>query len=151
MDGFLSKPFNGELFLKDVDDILKARSHKKIIKPKAKVLIIENEGSMAAQLAMAFLKAGHMVDLASSVIEALERVTNNPNVVIVKFNLIEMPGDAKMSKLRKKLPGSKYILYTQGKIKSLTIAEKYGKKQGVDRFIELMEPQKLINAVEDLL
>jgi DNA-binding response OmpR family regulator len=153
VDGFISKPFNGAQILNAVEVILK--KHTKIKKKEkviAKVLIIENDEKVSSNIAMALLKAGHTVDLASNGILAEERIKkSSPDVVFVQLGLPDTPGNIVISKLKKILPKSKHILYTHGKVEGFVIAEKFGQKQGIDSFVELMEPPALISALEDLL
>ena len=153
VDGFISKPFNGEQILKAVEDILKKHQKmEKIEKVSAKTLIIESDDKVSSNIVMSLLKAGHTVDLASSSILAEERIKSNvPDVVFVRLGLPDTSGNVVISKLRKILPKSKFILYTHGEVQYSVVAENFGPKQGIDRFIDLMEPQALLSALEDLL
>ena len=160
IDGFMAKPFEIDDLLKEVETIINKKSSVGIkvsssgIREPRKVCIVENNTEVLNQIGSAFLSAGYMVNPAQNGTEGIERIANTvPDVAVVNLGLVDIPGDMVILKLKNmaKTQNVKYILYTKKSAEGSTIAQKIGEKEGIDRFVEFISPQDLLEAIKELL
>lgn len=160
IDGFMAKPFEIEVLLKEVDTIIQKRSGLgKIIKfsednQPPKICIADNEVDHFSKIGTAFLNAGFVVNPAQSGMEAIERVSATvPDIALIKLGLTDIAGDLVILKLKKmaKTEDVKFILYTEHTGDKLAIVEGLSKKEGIDRFVAYRSPNDLIDAVNEVL
>ena len=159
IDGFMAKPMEIDDLLKEVDTIIKKSPViSKEIGGSAtgvrKVCVIEDDAEILNQIGSTFLAEGYVVSSARNGTEGVEKIFNNiPDVALVKLGLADIAGDMVILKLKMmaKTQGVKYILYTQQIAEMSTIAQKIGDKEGIDRFVEFVGPQDLVEAVNEVL
>lgn len=160
IDGFMAKPFEIDDLLREVDIIIKKRSNAGLplsssgTRVTKKVCIVDNDPHLLSQIGSAFLGAGYMVNPAQNGTEGMERIANTvPDVALIKLGLADIPGDMVVLKLKymAKTQDIKCILYTEKSPERSTIAQKIGQKEGVDMFVEVMEPSDLLAAANELL
>ena len=74
-------------------------------------------------------------------------------MALVKLGLVDIAGDMVILKLKMmaKTEDIKYILYTENSAEIGSIAKRMSEKEGIDRFVELISPQNLIDAVNEVL
>ena len=159
IDGFMAKPMEIDDLLKEVDTIIKKRSEigKEVlpgIEGSRKVCVIENDPEMLNAIGSTFMSGGYVVSPAHNGTEGVERVFSSiPDVALVKLGLPDIAGDMVILRLKMmaKTRHVKYVLYTAQSAEVSTIAQKIGHKQGIDRFVEFVSPQDLLEAVNELL
>ena len=160
IDGFMTKPFEVEELLEEVDTILKNRSGlSKKVKVSAtgelpRVCIAENDQDAFNAIGTAFLNAGYVVNPARNGTEAIERICATiPEVALIKLSLVDIQGDIVILKLKRiaRAQAVKYILYTPKTAENIIIGEKIGQKDGIDRFVQYSNPQQLVDAVGEIL
>ena len=160
IDGFMSKPFDVENLLEEVDTIIKKKSG--IVKPirisrgehLLTVCIAENNAEALSKIGAAFLNAGYVVNPAPNGTEAIERISATvPHVALINLKLADIPGDMVILKLKRmaKTQGVKFVLYTEQYADKAIITEKIGQKEGVDRFVAYSDISSLIQAATELL
>jgi DNA-binding NtrC family response regulator len=160
IDGFMAKPFEMDVFCEEVDTIIKKTSGlvKRISTMQGdgprKVCIAESSTELFNKIGLAFLNAGYVVNPARTGTDAVERICAAvPDVALINLGLTDIPGDIVILKLKKmaKAQAVKFILYTAKTAEEATIAEKIGKKEGVDRFVVYTDAQQLVEVVNELL
>lgn len=160
VDGFMSKPFEIDELLKEVDRILAKRAGVvKTVKARdasqpIKVCVAENDTEACNKIGAAFLTAGYVVHLVRSGTETIEHVFSMvPEVAVVSFGLSDIPGNSVISKLKKmpKTQDVKFILYTEDTPEKAALAEAVSKQEGIDRFVKYQKVEDLILAVNEVL
>ncbi|MBI5416150.1 MAG: response regulator [Candidatus Omnitrophica bacterium] len=158
-DGFMSKPFEIEELLADVETILQKKSGSPgEAKPKdknqpVKICVADNDPGACGAIGAAFLTAGFEVTPARSGTEAIDRVAVTvPDAALVKLGLPDFSGDMVISKLKKmpKTQGVKFILYTQKTVAAGQTIPQNG-KDGIERFVIYQDVQDLVRAVNEVL
>jgi len=160
IDGFMAKPFEIADLLHEVETIIQKRSNTGVkITPSGtreprKICIIESDPEILNKIGSVFLNAGYMVNPAQNGTEGIERVSHTvPDVALVKLGLVDISGDMVILKLKMmaKTQDVKYILYTEKSAERTSITQKIGEKEGIDRFVEFINPQDLLKAVNEVL
>ena len=116
VDGFVAKPCNPDDLLMEVGRIIflrrgteRASSEAYERKTVRKILIGEDEKSVAENLASAFTDAGFLVDVAHAGPEILEKaIVQKPDVILAKYLLEGMNGD-NAAELLRKMPNTRDI------------------------------------------
>ena len=119
-----------------------------------KICIVENDPEVLNKIGSTFLSAGYMVNPAQNGIEGIERIANIvPDIALVKLGLVDIPGDLVILKLKMmaKTQDVKYILYTEKIAERADIAQRIGEKEGIDQFVEFINPQDFLKAVNEVL
>ena len=121
VDGFVTKPFEIEVILNNIDAIMEKRyggvaeeKPKKTSGPK-KILIIENDSDAFDKIVIAFLNAGFLVNSARSGMDAIEKImVDLPDLIVVKLGLSDLSGDLLVAKLKQmpKTMDIPVVLYT---------------------------------------
>jgi DNA-binding response OmpR family regulator len=160
IDGFMAKPFEIDELLREVGIIIQKKENAGVnitstgVRESRKVCIVENDPEVLNKIGSAFLSAGYMVSPSQNGTEGIERIAQIvPNIALVKLSLVDIPGDLVILKLKMmaKTQDVKYILYTDKGSERVSIAQKIGDKEGIDRFVEFINPQDLLDAVNALL
>ena len=160
IDGFMAKPFEIENLLHEVDAILQKGSNIDVKKTGAvtaeprKICIVDNDAQMLSQIGSVFLGAGYVVNPAQNGTQGIERIASIvPDVILVRLGLVDISGDLVILKIKKmaKTQHVKCILYTEKRAEKMDITDKIAHKEGIDRFVELSNPQDLIEIVSDVL
>lgn len=121
VDGFITKPFDINYVLKEVDLVIDKRYGAAEVKkasvshgPK-KVLLIDDNPNAFSKIVVAFLNAGFLISSAQSGVEAFEKIiTDTPDLIVIKLGLSDLSGDIVCLKL-KQMPrtmGIPVVLYT---------------------------------------
>ena len=162
-DGFLSKPFEIEELLGEVETILQKRSGSpQEAKPKdknqpTKICVAENDPQVCGAIGAAFLTAGFEVNLVRSGTEAIDRIAATvPEAAVIKLGLSDFTGDMVISKLKKmpKTQGVKFILYTKASPEKTVTkgpADLKDGKNGIERFVIYQDVQDLVRAVNEVM
>ena len=159
IDGFMTKPFEIDELLDEVDTIIgKTLIVKKIkeagIVRAPKVCIVEDEPGFLKRLGSAFSEFGYSITAVSNGAEAIEYVHGAmPDIVLVKLALKDMAGDIVIFQLKRmaKTRHIKFILYTEEGGEKTIVLDKISKKEGIDYFVQHSSPQQLANAANFLL
>ena len=160
IDGFMAKPFEIDDLFKEVAAIIEKHSNVGIKKTPTgareirKVCIVENDIDTLNKIGSVFLSAGYIVNPAQNGVEGIERIANTvPDVALIKLGLVDIPGDVVILKLKNmaKTQNVKCILYTPKSPEKTVIAQKIGQKEGVDRFVEFINPKDFLEAVNEVL
>jgi len=160
IDGFMAKPFEIEQLLHEVDTIIKRRANPSMkinstgVRVPRKICIVENDPVALNKVGSAFLSAGYIVNPAQSGTEGIERIAEGvPDIALIKLGLNDIPGDMVILKLKMmaKTQDVTYILYTPRSAESNTVADKIGHKEGIDQFVQYVEPEDLLKSVVEVL
>jgi len=108
VDGFISKPFDLNDLVKEVDRIIKKKygpvNADKSLEAEGKpvkVMILEEDEAIAHILSGPFMDAGYSVTLVKDDVKAIEELKKDvPDIILVKAGLSFMSGSAAASKLR---------------------------------------------------
>lgn len=124
VDGFVTKPFDIENILKEVDTVMAKRyglpeteALKQSLGQK-KVLIVESDPSVFNQITVAFLNAGYTVYSTRSGMGAIEKIiTDLPDLIVIKLGLPDISGDLVCVKLKQmpKTMDIPFVLYAPKK------------------------------------
>lgn len=160
IDGFMTKPFEIEELLSEVDAILEKKSAyvKKIVvngrERQPRAFIVDNDPEQLKKIGAAFTDIGFVVSLASEGAEAIEKIhALVPDVALVKLALDEISGDIVILHLKRmaKTHWAKYILYSQEAAERTVIIDKISRKEGVDAFIQYSNTNQLTQMAKQLL
>jgi len=160
IDGFMSKPFEIDDLLKEVAMIIDKNSNVGIKKTATggrevrKVCIVENDAEDLNKIGSVFLSAGYIVNPAQNGIEGIERIASSiPDVALIKLGLVDISGDMVILKLKNmaKTKDIKYILYMEKCPEKEVISERIGHKEGIDRFVEFINPKDFLEVVNQVL
>ncbi|MBI5149448.1 MAG: response regulator [Candidatus Omnitrophica bacterium] len=162
-DGFMSKPFEIEELLTEVETILQKKSgSSQEAKPKDKnqpthICVADNDPEACGAIGAALLTAGFEVNLVRNGTEAIDRVAATvPDLALVKLTLPDFPGDIVISKLKKmaKTQAVKFILYTQASPDKVVAAGQtlpQNGKDGIERFVIYQDVRELVGVVNEVL
>ncbi|MDE1920243.1 MAG: response regulator [Candidatus Omnitrophica bacterium] len=160
IDGFMSKPFEIDDLLKEVEAILGRHAGEGVKMTSSgasetrKVCVVENNQEILNQIGGVFLSAGYTVNPARNGVDGIERIAATvPDIALIKLGLVDISGDIVIAKLKNmaKTRDVKCILYTEKGPEKTVIAQKIGEKQGVDRFLEYTAPGDFLDAARELL
>ena len=160
IDGFMTKPFEVDELLDDVDTIIKKKfgTMKKItvagVDRPPKVCVVENDGEILKKISLDFANIGYMVSSAGNGTEAIEYVYGAlPDIVLVKLALFDIAGDEVVLQLKRmvKTRYVKYILYTEQTAEKTIIIDRISKKEGIDCFVQYANVQELVATANELL
>lgn len=161
VDGFMTKPFEIKDFLEHVDSIISKHSDTEamIRRPKTKapaqqkrILIIEDKKDIFDQLVLAFVQQNYLVSGAQSGIMGIEKaIREQPDLVIIKLGLSDLPGDIVASKLKhmSKTMHMPLILYTSASEQlQESVTSKICQKMGITDFIASSDPHVILKQVD---
>lgn len=160
VEGFMPKPFEIEHLIREIETIVhkeaspgdKAQNAPASVVWKRKICLVENNIESFNRLAGTFLEAGYIVHSAKAGVAAVERIiTDMPDVVLVNFGLIDMPGDMVIYKVKNmvKTAGMVFILYNTAGTERETILKNIGGTSGPLILAESDEPQELLNIANE--
>jgi len=168
VDGFLTKPFDIDRLLAEIRTIIGKR--QALVVPESaeaskaaaddarkqkQVLIVDNDPKEFERIAMSFLSAGYIVNAASSGITAFERAcASAPDMILVRMDLPDMPGDILAYKLRhvsntSHIPVILYTYSTQALERNVT--QEICKRVGLREPLESPPPEALVKESELVL
>jgi len=161
VDGFMTKPFEFEDLFYEMDIIMARRSkqqdlrqHRDVRKSKS-VLIVEEEERVFEQIAIAFLRAGYIVNYANNSIAAIEKaLVDFPDIIVMRFKLPGMTGDLIFAKLKQmpKVMHIELIVYTlHVEDQDYIVTKKVCQKSGIKNVLKYDHPNNLLAAASILL
>lgn len=163
VDGFMTKPFEIDDLLAEVQRIIEKRSHGAVKAVKIhdanqppSICVAETDAPTCNQIGAALLSAGYVVHLVHSGTEAIEHIfTIVPDVAVISFALSDIPGDEVIKKLKKmpKTQDVKFILYAEDTPEKAIVAQAMIKKEGIDfiRFVKYQNVKDIILAINEAL
>ena len=164
VDAFMSKPFELDAFLHEVDIIMKRRygilaedaagtsalpSQKKKLQ---NILVIEDDQDAFNRIVLAFANRGYVLSGSKTGVDGIEHaMTNPPDVILINLGLPDLAGDIVALKLKRmpKTMDIPVILYRPFDIQTeYSVEKEICKKAGIDRLIESDDPQVLLKEIE---
>ncbi len=107
VEGFITKPFDIEDVLREIDIVMKKRyniqdtEQAKAITGTQKILVVDNNVVSLDKIAVSFLNAGYMVQSAQNALMAFEKImVEIPNLIVIKLGLPDVSGDLVCMKLK---------------------------------------------------
>lgn len=163
VDGFMTKPFEIDAFLREVEIIIKKRygmcesaseakrDLPKKIKP-SKVLVIEDDQEAFNKIVLTFANRGYDLSASKTGMEGLEHaMLSLPDIILIKLGLPDLAGDIVALKLKRmpKTMDIPLILYRPYNVRGETsVEEALCEKTGIDRLIDSDDPVVLLKEVE---
>jgi len=161
IDGFMSKPFEVDELLDEIDSIVNKKYGiiKKIkvaggSERPPRICIAESDPDILKNISAEFLRMGYIVSSASNGTEAIERIyVNPPDAALIKLALTDIAGDMVILQLKRmiKTRHIKYILYSERQAEKTIIIDRISKKEGIDCFIQYADVQELSTTINELL
>lgn len=161
IDGFMVKPFDIDVLIRDAETIIKRKSEASIVKKAGvprdtrRVCIVDDNAELFVRLSQLFLDADCTVIPARSGAVAIERMVKDvPDVALVHLGLSDIAGDVVILRLSQmaKTMDVKFILYTfRGRERDRKVLERISEKKGIWTFIEYDDPADLILAAKEML
>ncbi len=121
VDGFITKPFDVEQVLEEIEIIMDKRYGAAAPKtvdtdtgPKT-ILVVESNQNAFYKIAGAFSNAGYVIKSAKGGMEAIEKImAEPPNLVLIKLELPDIAGDLVCVKLKRmpKTMDMPFVLYS---------------------------------------
>lgn len=159
VDGFMTKPFELDDVIQEAATIIKKNAGAMYVgssmeeKRARHICIVENDPDLCTRLAVAFLEAGYIVNVAQSGASAFVRMNMDvPDVALIKLGLNDIAGDVAILKLKslKKTQKVKCVLYSSKSADRALVTEKISEKAGIEHFVEFSIIDELLMAVDDL-
>lgn len=107
VDGFITKPFDVEDVLREIDAVMEKRynipgkEQSKAGQGVKKVLVVDNDELSLDKIAVTFLRAGYMVESARTALLAFEKIMmETPDLIAIKLELPDVSGDLVCMKLK---------------------------------------------------
>jgi DNA-binding response OmpR family regulator len=159
IEGFMTKPFEVDELLAEVDTIINKTPGKKIQLPgeeerAPKVCLVDSDPTIVKKIGGEFSSIGYVVTSSTTGTEAIEHVYETlPDIVLVKLALEDIAGDMVILQLKRmaKTRDIKYILYTEQGGERTIIIDKISKKEGIDCFLQYSNVQHLVNTANTIL
>lgn len=160
IDGFKTKPFEVDELLDEVDSIInkKSLSSRKIkmfgVEHTAKICVVENDPEELKRIGQSLLGAGYIVNSIPDSAEAIEYIYENlPDVAMIKLAMPGIAGDSVIMQLKRmaRSRNVKFILYSQQEAEKTIVIDRISTKPGIDRFVQYLNTQQLVVAVNELL
>ncbi len=158
-DGFITKPFDVEIALSEIDTIMTKRyrskefsaARPKVKKQPQKILIVEDNAEDFGRIVMTFINAGYNVSAAKGGLEAIDKIMSDlPEAILIKLGLPDLSGDLLASKL-KRMPRTMdlpIVVYTPHKsTMDRAVAEKICENANI-RLAGYEDPGELVKAME---
>jgi len=166
VDGFMTKPFELDQYLHEIEIIMSKRygspgdfasekqNSQSPRKPVRKVLVIEDDQTAFDRIVLAFVNRGYDLAAAKTGVDGIEYAMENPpDMVLIKLGLPDLPGDVVALKLRKmpKTMDIPLLLYRPFDMRSVyTVEKQICDKIGIDKLVESDEPNALLSELEKL-
>lgn len=157
IEGFMTKPFEVDELLEEVDTIIHKRTPKIRMKDEdrpPKVCIVDSNPEALKAIGAEFSNTGYVVTSSTNGTDAIEHIYETlPDVALIKLDLSDIAGDMVILQLRRmvKTRGIKFILYTEQGGERTIIIDKISKKEGIDCFLQYSNTQQLVNTANSLL
>jgi DNA-binding response OmpR family regulator len=107
VDGFITKPFDIEDVLEEIEGVmgkrynLPERERAKTSTGAKKILVVDNDEASLDKIAVAFLNDGYIVQSAPNALVAFEKIiTDIPDLITIKLGLPDISGDLVCLKLK---------------------------------------------------
>ncbi len=118
----------------------------------ASILIVEDDGLVARQMARTLRDAGHSPTLASDGRSALQEATDRPDVVLLDLGLPDLPGEELLIHLRSRPDTAQIpVLVITGKREAATQLRESGKGWVADVLLKPVSGAQLRQAVDAAL
>jgi CheY-like chemotaxis protein len=158
VDGFITKPFDVEYVLKEIDTVMKKRYYipnRESAKPLLgikKILVIDDDEISLNKIAACFIDAGYAVQSARTVLGAIEKMMTMelPNLIAIKLRLSDISGEQVCMKFKQmpKTMDIPLLLYTPS-----NLSFDRGTVENICRVIdvelvETTDPKLLLNTVK---
>jgi DNA-binding response OmpR family regulator len=118
----------------------------------ASVLIVEDDGLVARQMARALRDAGHTSTLASDGRSALREIAAHPDVVLLDLGLPDVPGEAIVKHLKSQLDTAQIpVLVITGEKETATRLRESGTECVADVLLKPVSSVQLRRAVDAVL
>lgn len=163
VDGFMTKPFDNDQFLDEVDAILgKKPSGPQGVKASAaddgtprKILVVEDSDKPFAAIVTRLAAAGFTVMAEKSGIAGIERAKREvPDIVLAKIPLPDLSGDLVSRRIKSyaATSGIPVVLYT-AKFAGVdrTVLDQICEKSGADCVVESDDPFELLEQCKGVL
>jgi DNA-binding response OmpR family regulator len=164
IDGFMSKPFELDIFMREIEIIMKKRygmlsetapgKKDDLLKKKSpqNLLVIEDDQEAFNKIVLAFANCGYTLSVSRTGVAGLERaMMNPPDMILIKLGLPDLSGDIVALKLKRmpKTMDIPLILYRPYNVRGeYSVESSLCEKAGIDRLIESDDPQVLLKELE---
>ncbi len=164
VDGFLSKPFQIDELLREVRRILEKRFGQEsqagskaapAVTGPPKVLIVDGDPESFERITLSFLTAGYTVNAVSTAAKALEKATSPepPDLVLIRLNLPDMPGDMLAYRLKLAVTGNLPMLLYSAALNAFDrqLTQEICQRAGILDPLETLDPETLLKESAALL
>ncbi|HPH98585.1 MAG TPA: PAS domain S-box protein [Anaerolineaceae bacterium] len=143
-DAFLSMPVDGKIFTETVLTLIKHEEPEEW----ARVLVVENDESLAAMLSDTFQAHGFRADSAQTLQEAFAKISQMVvfDVAVIDEFLPDGQGDALLGDLKAAFPDCVCVMITDGSQTTQALA--WMKKGAMDYIHKPFEPEYLVSKCE---
>ncbi len=157
VEGFMPKPFEIDHLVREVETIVQrdrgstGGEGAPALRWKRKICLVENDPESFNRLASAFLDAGYIVNSARGGVAAIDRIPADvPDVVLMKWGLIDMPGDAVIARLKDMIKPCSviFVLYQVTESDREAVIKNVGPMDGSLVIWETGDPAQLLDIVE---
>jgi len=147
--GFMTKPFDLDVLLNEIEIIVSSKKEEKKIAQKAKVvLFVEDDEEAFKKIAVDFLSAGYMVNAANNGGHAIEKImVDIPDLILIKMGLTDLSGDMVAAKFKQmpKIANIPMVLYASENNRfDHAVINKLCEKFGFVKLMETDEPYELL-------
>jgi DNA-binding response OmpR family regulator len=159
VEGFMSKPFEVDLLIGDIERILaknkKAAAHLAGVAAAAKkVLIVDNDPGNLKRIADIFLEKGFQVSIAHDGASAVEMISvGRPDVAVIKWELRDIKGHEialRTLKLERTHP-IRFVLFTSHPPDDIKVMDESRKISCIDQIVESSQPTDIFDGVMECL
>ena len=157
-EAFISKPFEIDQLLKEVETIIKRKSRSasydfsKHKKGSREIFIVENEDDTFQELGSMFFNAGYKIQGAKSGFSAIDKmIIDPPELALIQLGLVDVAGDIVVERLLRiaETVDIKFLLFVHKNNKhDQNVLEKFAHKPGVVNLIEYDNINELLDSVD---
>ncbi|MCM8776539.1 MAG: hypothetical protein NC930_09380, partial [Candidatus Omnitrophica bacterium] len=161
VDGFMTKPFKVDDFIREAGLIISKRFDKtpsgkvSLEHRQKKLLLVENDPKVLGKIINAFLTAGYDVLPANSAVKAIEiALSNLPDIILIDLKIEDLPGDLLACKFRQmsKTMDIPLVLFAAHSDQfNLTVTKEILKKVGLKNIVASNDPEQLLKECSYLL
>ena len=160
VDGFVTKPFETDDLLEEIEIVLEEREQEDkgemILGEKGlkNITIIDRDSSELKKIANVFLDVGCRVLTATTAKQGMEEIYENPpDIALIQLEMKDIPGDIAISRLYRmaKTKRAYYFLYAKRDRHDQNVLENYGRKPGIRSVKEYSNPAELVEEVNTIL
>lgn len=162
IDGFMTKPFEIDQLLAEVNMIVQRRS-KSQGKPKSsatyvldslEVCLVDSSPDAQEKISSCLINGGFNVHCCENGLQAIEYIFEHvPDAALVSLKLPDISGDIIIQRLKQivKTQKVKCILYVKELAEKTIISQKISQKSGLDCFVDTDTPEDLLKAINKIL